>query len=362
MNSSALVYTGAVPITNIVTVSARAKNDSTGEWSPLTQATFAPNAVAASSNNLVLAEIMYHPPDASSNEINAGFSDPDDFEFIRLLNIGSAPIDLANVRFTQGITFDFGAGIVRFINTGENALVVKNRAAFRARYGNAMDARIAGEYGGNLSNGGERLAILNGTNTIRDFSYADGGAWPESPDGTGPSLLLRDPFANPEHAQPTNWLASAIPGGMPTGHAMPLTFNAWRAFIWGTNGILDASISGAGEDPDGDGISNYAEYALGLHPKRIQAGKSPQAAIETFGAYRYLTMRYSISEAAASPTVTFQVSSNLVNWLSGPPYTEFLSATPNIDGTVEQKYRDTTALELTPFHFMRILVTQPVSP
>src|SRR5205085_3407430 len=119
-----------------------------------------------SSANLVIAEIMYPPPDATTNQLAAGSNNADDFEFIRLLNIGSVPLDLGSVVFTAGVTFDFGVGAVRFLNPGASMLVVKNRAAFRLRYGNSLDARIAGEYTGNLSNSGERLALLNGTNTI----------------------------------------------------------------------------------------------------------------------------------------------------------------------------------------------------
>ena len=40
-------------------------------------------------------------------------------------------------------------------------------------------------------------------------------------------------------------------GGMPSGQPTLLSFDAWRALIWGTNAILDPSISGAGADPDG---------------------------------------------------------------------------------------------------------------
>jgi len=201
--------------------------------------------------------------------------------------------------------------------------------------------------------------VVNDTNSIRDFTYSDGGAWPESPDGDGPSLLLRNPLANPDHGQPTNWTASAIPGGMPSGQPTILSFDAWRALIWGTNAILDPTISGAGADPDGDGIPNFAEYVLGLHPKRIQTGRNPQAAIEVLGQFRYMTLQYTASSAATGATIHFQVSSNLLDWLSGPPYTELLWATPNIDGTTVYKSRDAAPLETTPFHFMRLEVTSP---
>src|SRR5207248_5551530 len=100
---SSLTYTGAIVLTNVTTVKSRAKNNSTGEWSALTEATFAPSAEPATSQNLVIAEIMYHPPPSSTNELAAGFSITDDFEFLRLLNIGGAPLDLSGLAFTAGV-------------------------------------------------------------------------------------------------------------------------------------------------------------------------------------------------------------------------------------------------------------------
>ena len=356
---NALVYAGPITITNVTIVRARARNNVTGEWSALTQATFAPNAVTPTSSNLVIAELMYHPPAPGTNEIAAGFTDGEAFEFLRLLNIGNQPLDLSGVSFTVGVTFSFGSGDVRFLNPGASLLVVKNRAAFRLRYGNSLDSRISGEYVGNLSNSGERLALVNGTNVIRDFAYADGGIWPGSPDGDGPSLLLRAPFTSPDHAQATNWIASAVPGGLPSGNAMPLSFAAWRTLMWGTNAAGNLSVSGPAADPDGDGIPNLPRYVLGLHPNRVQLGKSPQGAIELFNGLRYMTMQYSVLAGATEGSATFQVSSNLLDWVSGPPSTELLWTAPNVDGTISYKYRDTSPLETTPFHFLRIRVAAP---
>jgi hypothetical protein len=48
LNPAASRYTAPVALTELCTVKARARNNLTGEWSPLTEATFAPAAVPAS--------------------------------------------------------------------------------------------------------------------------------------------------------------------------------------------------------------------------------------------------------------------------------------------------------------------------
>ena len=92
--------------------------------------------------NLRISEIMYNPIGGS------------DFEFIELENIGTELLDLAGVRFTEGIGFNFPDMI---LNPGDFVLVVRDYNAFSALYGTGLN--VAGEYSGKLSNGGERLRL-----------------------------------------------------------------------------------------------------------------------------------------------------------------------------------------------------------
>ena len=99
---------------------------------------------------------------------------------------------------------------------GARVLLVKNRAAFEFRYG--MGLLVAGEFTGNLFNGGELIRIADPQGvTIREFAYNDSAPWPESADGLGFSLVLDDPNSVPAHGEATNWRASSAVGGSPGG-------------------------------------------------------------------------------------------------------------------------------------------------
>jgi hypothetical protein len=359
-NPAAQTYTGPVTLNQVVRVKARAQNNVTSEWSPLTEATFAPAAVPASSNNLVLAELMYHPPHATAAELAAGFSNADDFEFVRLLNIGYTPVDLAGVRFTLGVTFDFTSGAFRYLSQGASVLAVKNHEAFQLRYGHGCDSLIAGEYTANFSNGGERVQLLASNNVVlRDFTYGTSAPWPATADGHGPSLVLRQPWSNPNPAEPANWAASAVPGGLPGGVAPQQSYAAWRALYWDTASATNNSISGPSADPDGDGVCNFLEYTFGLDPHNASAHPQPVAAIESINGDLRLTLAFRLAPGAQDANLTWEVSSDLRNWSAPTNVFQLLSTEPCLDGTQSVKYMDTTLLTSSASRFIRFRITGP---
>src|SRR4029079_18882364 len=102
---------------------------------------------------LRMTEVMYHPANLSTAEQQAGYADPEQFEFIEVLNTGPATLDLTNVQLSKGIQFDFAQGSITSLAPGQYVLVASDPAALQFRYGGGL--RIAGKYNGNLSNGGE---------------------------------------------------------------------------------------------------------------------------------------------------------------------------------------------------------------
>jgi hypothetical protein len=354
LNSTAIPYASAFPVSQIQTVKARARNNTTGEWSPITEATFALASQPASSNNLVIAEFMYHPPKETAAEAAAGITDADTFEFVRFMNIGPAPVDLNGVQFTVGITFGFSSGSIRYVAPGASVLIVKNLASFQTRYGHAYDNLVAGEYAGNLSNSGEQLRLQAADGSaIRDFVFDDAAPWPISPDGFGPSLVLRNPSSNPNHGIATNWMASAMPGGMPGGTAHPETYSTWRNLFWSTPASADNAIAGPAADPDGDGINNQMEYLYGLNPTQADAVPRLIPAVEAINAAPHLTVSIRLSGGASDVTTVPQFSSDLATWSNNASILQLLQTTPGDDGRVNWKYYDTAALTTNAQRFVR---------
>ena len=75
---------------------------------------------------------------------------------------------------------------------------------------------VAGEFSGNLNNGGERLLLVDQSGEIiRDFVYLDDTGWPQAADGEGPSLTLKYPESAPDHSESQNWRNSRFSGGHP---------------------------------------------------------------------------------------------------------------------------------------------------
>src|SRR5262249_7322488 len=158
---------------------------------------------------LRITEVMYHPPAGG-------------YEFIELHNASaSATLDLAGVKFTQGVDFTFLPGTI--MPPGSYLLVIgtTNVAAFRAYYGLEAGVPVVAAYSGSLDNGGEQLTLRTaaGGTDIVSFNYQDGRGWPAAADGAGHSLVLLD---GAEAAQGSgageyggNWRASTFLRGSP---------------------------------------------------------------------------------------------------------------------------------------------------
>jgi hypothetical protein len=186
-------------------------------WLHMTTSRNAPNKDPVL--DIVISELMYHPVD------------PND-EYVELYNPTPGPVILENAdgtwRLDGGVDYTFPVGTSipaggRIIVVGFDPHVDTARfSAFRAAYGTGplMAGRdIVGPWSGNLSNGGERLALERPQPPDQpgdlvcwviadEVIYADVSPWPEAADGQGKAL--RRVYADQYHwgNDPSNWQAA----------------------------------------------------------------------------------------------------------------------------------------------------------
>lgn len=325
--------------------------DSEGRWShwspPLQYVTGAPD-ISAFQQQLVVAEIMYNPaPPVTAAEL-AATDRNSDFEYLVLQNIGNTPLDLTNVRLTKGVDFDFASGTI--LNAGAKIFLVKNAAAFGARYGAAADSvLIAGEWDStdNLNDGGENIRIAYGAGSvIREFAYADKAPWPDSADGAGYSLVLADTSTLTDHAEVSSWTASNTLNGSLGNIENDNGYTAWKIRYGVTE---DAS------DIDNDGIPALVEYALRQSP-RVADPSALTVKMDPTGTYLEVAFRWDTK--ATDATSSLQTSTDLNNW-SNASENRFalVSETDLGDGLVERRYRDNTPREENPTLYIQLRVT-----
>jgi hypothetical protein len=199
VSPTAVRYTGPFALNASTRVKARLLSGST--WSALNEVVFAVGPVAES---LRISELMYHPA-------NTGDPNDPDTEYLELTNIGKQNINLNLVRFTDGVDFTFPSFDLA---PAGYCLVVKDLAAFRHKYG--ANLPVAGQYAGNLSNGGEQIELQDATGkVITRFRYQDD--WFGKTDGGGFSLTVKDPVATDPNSLSNAgaWRASTVAGGTP---------------------------------------------------------------------------------------------------------------------------------------------------
>lgn len=337
---------GEVTIHETTRLIARSYAD--GSWSGPVYSNFVVGRLA-DAENLVVSEIMYHPPAPTAAEISAGYSDDGDFEFLELQNISpTETIDLTGVVIRDCFDFDFADAGQTVIPPGGCLLVVRNRAAFELRYGAGLP--IAGQWGdatlpdggSNLSNGGERITLTAADGSvIRDFIYDDALPWPLAADGDGPSLELVTPFRSPDHALGLNWRASATLGGSPG--LVPGVFESWAASFFSAEELEDPSVSAPESDPDHDGLANVIELAFGGNPRLASPGLRPSAQLEEIevdgDSNVYLTITFRRDPSVPGYTATPQFGSSLDVW---PDEGVLIATVSHPDGTETVTYRDST--------------------
>jgi hypothetical protein len=305
-------------------------------------------AVPASAVNLVISEVNYNPADPTAAEINAGYLNANDFEFVELMNISANTVDLSDLQFTAGISFNFATAAIRELAPGARVVIVENPGAFAFRYGSALPVAGAFSLDSNLSNNGETLTlerIVGATvTTVRSFRYNDRAPWPDGTDGTGWTLTLNHPTSNPDHALPESWRPSSQIGGSP-GTSDALTLATWMA----SHGLSDANA-----DSDFDGYSNAAEFVLGTSPTNPASFAQGTVAIAPITVNtvenNYLTVTFDKLIGSDEIQTSAESSDELSQWVNAVR----IRSTPHANGMVTEVWRSVDPINAKSRHFIRL--------
>ncbi|HEV8541664.1 MAG TPA: lamin tail domain-containing protein, partial [Verrucomicrobiae bacterium] len=193
---------------------AQANGLSTGRFpdgSPEFQVLSQPTPKGANSRPLlpgvVINEIMYNPISGNGDE-----------EYVELYNRSATNVDLTGWRIGGGISFAFTQNTI--LAPGAYLAVAKNVDLLRTNHpGTLGTSNSVGNFNGNLSNSGDRVAlerpeVIIATNAtshatnvyyvvVNEMKYGTGGHWPTWANGGGSSMELVDPNSN--NAEAANW-------------------------------------------------------------------------------------------------------------------------------------------------------------
>jgi hypothetical protein len=118
-------------------------------------------------------------------------------------------------------------------------------------------------------------------------------------------------------------------------------------------GVISVTVGGpafTAMDSDGDGLTDFVEYALGTSPDFPSVSGAGSPALEAFSGQRYLTLTVARFLPPADTNVSIEVSGDLVNW---SPATILTNSSSLL------KARDPISAESSSRRFIRLKVSRP---
>jgi hypothetical protein len=241
---------------------------------------------------VVLSELLYHPPDAGTNDNTLD-------EYIELANLTAQPIPLYDpgaatnawkldgaVEYRFPTNFTLAANGVLLLVGFDPVADPAAASAFRTRFSVPAQVPVLGPWAGQLGNTAETLRLYrpDAPQTaphpdagyvpyllVDRVSYSSAFPWPTNADGTGLSLqrIQAQAYGN----EPLNWRSSTPTAGRANdaqnpdanGDGLP---DAWQSAWFGSASAPEAA---PGADPDTDGLTNLQEYGAGTDPTSGQS-------------------------------------------------------------------------------------------
>ena len=181
-------------------------------------------ATTAWARPISIAEINYNPLDGS------------DYEFVELVNSGTANFMLTGCKFTSGIDYVFASGTLA---PGARLVLARDLTKFASRY---PGVTALGPYKKKLSDTGDTITLTTGAGVeLIKMKYDINGSWPSRANGLGSSLEVLDP--NGDLSDPLNWRSSTEYNGSPgVGGVGPLNTVVINEVLTHTDPPIEDSI------------------------------------------------------------------------------------------------------------------------
>ena len=160
---------------------------------------------ARAADEIVINEIMYN-------------SDGDDVEFVEIYNASSSAMNLQDWYLLDDNDGHAHCLLTGTLQPGEYLVIAGNITLFQQKYPGVININPndfdTGIDAWRFGNGGDVVRLFESSGGLHDsVPYDDGGTWPGSPDGGGPSLELLYPAL--DNSNSTSWDPSSVPDGTP---------------------------------------------------------------------------------------------------------------------------------------------------
>ncbi len=276
-----------------------------------------------SQNFLRVTELNYDPAAPSPAESSAlpGVR-ASDFEFIEFKNVGASPLNIGGAQITQGVSFTFPLNFT--LQSGQRCVVASLVAGYNLRYAGA-GALVAGQFEGNLDNGGETVQVTDGVGEIvLEFTYDS--LWFGMPVANNPSQLagatgysLVVPSASPtwfDYDRPSTWALSDALGGTPgaSDPSFSTVFAGWSKSFFTPSEEANLAYGGLTGDPDHDGRTNFEEFIFGGNPKVAEQRPLPVSSWASVDGLTYLAITFDRRHHTLDTTCVVEGSNDLTAW------------------------------------------------
>ncbi|RPI03007.1 MAG: T9SS C-terminal target domain-containing protein [Calditrichaeota bacterium] len=160
---------------------------------------------AFAQSDIVINEIMY-------NSLGT------DVEYVELYNASLTEYNLQNWYLLDDADDHTPCKLAGTLKSGEYLVIAADVTIFKQKYPAVSNVNPSGfdpnGNGWSLANSGDVVRLFNSSSTLHDMvEFVDGGDWPTSPDGNGPSLELINPVL--DNSLATSWDPSVANNGTP---------------------------------------------------------------------------------------------------------------------------------------------------